>query len=394
MNPLLGNLNPYPFERLNDRKANLKTKSNEPHISLALGEPRHAPPPFILDALQERTRLQRGLSAYPPTRGRPELREAISQWLARRYQISTDPENEILPVNGTREGLFSFGQAVLTGSDDSLCLLPNPFYQIYEGSILLRGARPFYVPSSNRLSLDEVPNEIWAKTELIFICTPGNPTGDVLPLDDLKHLVQRAQEFDFIVASDECYSEIYFDDAYPPHGLLQAADALGIPAFRNCVCFNSLSKRSNLPGLRSGFIAGDRQIVQSYYDYRTYHGCAMPVAAQEASELAWSDENHVNANRDIYRRKFAQTAAIMESAFASNVPQGAFYYWPEIGCDDEEFTSELFVEENITVLPGSYLGREINGQNPGKNHVRIALVAEENTCTDAISRLCRFATSR
>ena len=389
MNRHLASLLPYPFERLNALKEGIRPTSNSPHVSLALGEPNHEPPEFVIECLSDQTVLHRGLTTYPATRGDITLREAIAQWLKRRYFIDADPDTSILPVNGTREGLFSLGQAVLSGEPNAFTVLPNPFYQIYEGAAFLRGTTPYYVPATERPEIEEIPTDIWQRTELVYVCSPGNPTGYVAERELLSFLIDKAQQHDFIVAADECYSEIYLKENEAPIGLLEVAASMGLPKFNRCVAFNSLSKRSNCPGLRSGFVAGDPLVIEQYYSYRTYHGCAMPVHVQVASERAWLDEEHVIANRAVYRSKFEATQAVMARTFGAQLPDGAFYYWPDVGVDDELFAAELYRRENITVLPGKYLGRTVEGQNPGSNRVRIALVAPYQECVDAISRLCR-----
>ena len=389
MNRHLASLLPYPFERLNALKEGIRPTSNSPHVSLALGEPNHEPPEFVIECLSDQTVLHRGLTTYPATRGDITLREAIAQWLKRRYFIDADPDTSILPVNGTREGLFSLGQAVLSGESNAITVLPNPFYQIYEGAAFLRGSTPYYIPAAERPEFEAIPTEIWQRTELVYVCSPGNPTGHVADRELLSFLIDKAQQHDFIVAADECYSEIYVKENEAPIGLLEVAASMGLPKFNRCVAFNSLSKRSNCPGLRSGFVAGDPLVIEQYYSYRTYHGCAMPVHVQVASERAWLDEEHVIANRAVYRSKFEATQAVMARTFGAQLPDGAFYYWPDVGVDDELFAAELYRRENITVLPGKYLGRTVEGQNPGSNRVRIALVAPYQECVDAISRLCR-----
>ncbi len=391
MNRYLESLLAYPFQRLNALKEGITPAVDTPHVSLALGEPKHAPPDFVLACLTDQHVVKESLMTYPPTRGNSSLREAIAQWLKRRYFVDVDPDTCILPVNGTREGLFSFGQAVLSGDARAVAVLPNPFYQIYEGAVFLRGAAPYYVPATEHAEFESIPDDVWSQTELVFVCSPGNPTGQVADKDALKYLITKAQEHDFIVAADECYSEIYLKENEPPVGLLEVASDIGLKKFNRCVAFNSLSKRSNCPGLRSGFAAGDPLIIEQYYQYRTYHGCAMPVHVQTASEQVWLDEDHVTANRAIYRSKFEATQGLMGRTFGATPPKGAFYYWPDVGMDDELFATELFRRENITVLPGRYLGRTIDGVNPGANRVRVALVAPEADCIDAIQRMCRTA---
>lgn len=390
MNPNLTRLQSYPFERLDQLKRGLRSRSNHEHISLALGEPKHEPPPFVVDALADRERLVTGLTSYPATRGTQALRESIANWMNRRYSVTLDAETEILPVNGTREGLFSFGQAVLSGEKTALTVMPNPFYQIYEGAGLLRGSQPYFVSSSDRPLNEEVPDDIWARAELIYTCSPNNPTGYVMSKADMRFLIDKALEHDFVLAADECYSEIYYDESSAPPGLLQVANEMGNTEFSNCVSFNSLSKRSNLPGLRSGFAAGDRHLLEAYYHYRTYHGCAMPMHVQEASSCAWNDEQHVVANRKVYRDKFDAVRPLVSEVFRTEQPPGAFFYWLESSIDDEEFTKRLYIEENITVLPGSYSARNVDGENPGSNRVRVALVAPIEQCVNGVRRLCEF----
>ena len=390
MNPYLKNLEQYPFERLDTLKSCLEPKTTQPHISLALGEPKHDPPESVVYLLSSREMVIQGLSSYPTTRGTLELRQAISDWNLKRYDISLDPDTQVLPVNGTREALFSFGQAVLSGKEGSRVVFPNPFYQIYEGAALLRGARPYLIPNTEAPIYQEVPNEIWEQTELVYICSPNNPSGHVMDSEDLSFLIHQALEYDFVIASDECYSEIYYDENHPPNGLLEVARSVGNPEFTNCVAFNSLSKRSNLPGLRSGFVAGDKALLAQYYQYRTYHGCAMSTHSQAASKWAWSDEAHVVENRAIYREKFRATRKILEQTLDIHQPEGGFYYWPLLPVDDQEFAAQLYVHENITVLPGSYLGRSFGAGNPGLNRVRLALVAPLEECINAITRLCEF----
>ena len=360
-----------------------------PHVSLALGEPKHDPPEFVVDCLRDPETLRPGLTSYPPTRGSDSFRETVSAWLNQRYAVDVDPITSILPVNGTREGLFSLGQAVLSGESSARTVMPNPFYQIYEGAAFLCGSTPYYVPASERPEFENVPESIWEHTELVYICSPGNPTGVVSDRELLMHLIYKAQQHNFVLVSDECYSEIYMNENEPPLGLLEVARDMGLEKFNRCVAFNSLSKRSNCPGMRSGFVAGDPLVMEQYYQYRTYHGCAMPSHVQTASELAWRDEEHVIANRSVYRNKFTSTQSMMARTFNTAAPDGSFYYWPDVEIDDELFATELYRRENITVLPGKYLGRDIDGFNPGANRVRIALVAPERECHDALERLCR-----
>ena len=394
MNPYLESLLPYPFERLNALTAGIEPRSDTPHVALSIGEPQHAPPEFVMDSLRNPVQLEQGLKTYPPTRGGTALRTAIAAWIARRYGAKVDPERQVLPVNGTREALFSFGQAVLSGTPAARVLLPNPFYQIYEGAALLRGAVPYYVPClrehGDLPDFDGIDEAVWRATELVYICSPGNPSGAVIPQAELERLIERAHRFDFLIASDECYSEIYHDEQAPPVGLLQAANAMGATELERCMVFHSLSKRSNLPGLRSGFVAGDASIIERYYQYRTYHGCAMPVHVQAASVLAWDDEAHVVENRAQYREKFEAVVPILSDVVEIAMPEAAFYLWPKLTLDDETFARELYAAENITVLPGTYLSREQDGVNAGANRVRIALVAEREKCVEAAERIRAF----
>ena len=391
MNPYLERLLPYPFERLNDLKEGLTPNPQNAHVSFALGEPKHAPPSFVLEALSDTSVLKSGLTAYPATRGGLDIRTAITEWLARRFRVHADPDRHVLPVNGTREALFSFGQAILSGTSNSCVLLPNPFYQIYEGATILGGSTPVYVPSTADPNFDVVDEKTWDQCELLYICSPGNPSGSFIEKDLFGMLIERAHKHDFVIAADECYSEIYYDEGEPPKGLLEVATELGVNDFGHCMVFHSLSKRSNCPGLRSGFVAGDAEIIDRYFQYRTYHGCAMPEHVQNVSSRVWRDEQHVVSNRQSYREKFDAVNPILSRVFDVEIPPGTFYYWPELPGDDESFTRDLFVTENITVLPGQYLGREYQGTNPGRGRIRIALVAPIADCVDAVTRLVSFA---
>ena len=390
MNPYLGHLLPYPFERLNDLKNGLRSNSKNDHVSLSLGEPKHAPPNFVLETLSDRSVLESGLAAYPSTRGGIDIRNAIVEWLASRFRIQADPVHHVLPVNGTREALFSFGQAILSGASNGYTLLPNPLYQIYEGAALLRGSTPIYVPSTDRPDFDTVDKKTWDRCELLYICSPGNPSGAFIEKAVLGTLIELAHKHDFVIAADECYSEIYYHEDEPPKGLLEVATELGVDDFRHCVVFHSLSKRSNCPGLRSGFVAGDANIIDRYFQYRTYHGCAMPEHIQHVSSRVWRDEQHVVSNRQAYREKFDAVNPILSRVFDAEIPPGTFYYWLQLPGDDESFARDLFVTENITVLPGQYLGRDCQGTNPGRDRIRIALVAPIADCIDAVSRMAGF----
>ena len=388
MNPNLEQLQPYPFTKLAALKKDLIPPA-KPHIALSIGEPKHAPPAFVRDELIDN--LDK-LAVYPATKGIDPLRETIADWLCRRFQLpAVCAESQVLPVNGTREALFAFAQAMV--APGSKVLMPNPFYQIYEGAALLAGATPHFINCSAATGFKpdfaEVPAQVWRDCELLYLCTPGNPTGALLEREDLRQLIELADQYDFIIASDECYSELYFDEQKPPVGLLQVCAELGRNDYRRCVVFHSLSKRSNLPGLRSGFVAGDRDILEKFLLYRTYHGCAMPVPSQYASIAAWQDEQHVQQNRDQYRAKFAAVLDILNGCLDVSQPQASFYLWPRVG-DGEGFARELFRQQHITVLPGSYLAREVNGTNPGREYVRMALVATLEECEEAAHRIKQF----
>ena len=397
MNDDLTRLQPYPFEKLRALLAGATPPADKRAIALSIGEPKHRSPAFVAQALTDNLDQ---LSVYPTTLGISALREAIAAWCERRFgltQGALDPARQVLPVNGTREALFSFTQAVVRRQADALVLSPNPFYQIYEGAALLAGATPHYLPclAENGFNpdFDAVPTGVWQRTQILFLCSPGNPTGALIPLETLKKLIALADEHDFVIAADECYSELYFDESTPPPGLLTACAALGRADYKRCVVFHSLSKRSNLPGLRSGFVAGDAEILKAFLLYRTYHGCAMPVQTQLASVAAWNDEEHVRANRELYRQKFDAVLEILAPAMNVQRPDGGFYLWPETPIDDQRFTRELFASEHVTVVPGSYLSRELNGLNPGANRLRLALVAPLEDCIEAAQRIRRFVTS-
>ncbi|MCG6967503.1 MAG: succinyldiaminopimelate transaminase [Chromatiaceae bacterium] len=396
MNPDLDKLQPYPFERLNALKAGT-TPPDKPHIALSIGEPKHATPALVAAALQQH--LDAGLATYPLTKGMPALREAICDWLTRRFALpagSLDPERHALPVSGTREALFAFAQAVVDRRRPALVVSPNPFYQIYEGAALLAGATPHFIPcvadNGYLPDFDAVSAETWEACQLLYLCSPGNPTGAVIPQPTLQRLIELAGQHDFIIASDECYSEIYFDEAGPPVGLLQAAAAMGNTEYRRCVVFHSLSKRSNAPGLRSGFVAGDAEVLAGFLSYRTYHGCALPMQHQYASMAAWQDEQHVRDNRRLYREKFDAVLDTLDGCLDVARPQAGFYLWPRTPIDDEDFSRELFAQQNVTVLPGRYLSREVGGFNPGAGHVRMALVASPDECVEAARRIREFVT--
>jgi N-succinyldiaminopimelate aminotransferase len=402
MNPKLSLLQPYPFERLRQLFAGLTPHPNHSPISLGIGEPRHAAPELLKQALAGA--LDTGLSGYPATAGEPALREACAGWLHRRYGVSVNPATQVLPVNGSREALFAFAQTVIDPTQPGATVVfPNPFYQIYEGAALLGGAQPHYVasdPARNfAVDWDSVPEAVWARTQLLFVCSPGNPTGAVMPLAEWARLFELSDRHGFVIASDECYSEIYFRDEAPLGGL-EAAMKLGRTDYKNLVMFTSLSKRSNVPGLRSGFVAGDAALIKPFLLYRTYHGGAMSPAVQAASVAAWGDETHVLDNRRQYREKFAQTMPLLEPVLDVALPDAAFYLWAGVPAvfenrvpglsADEAFARELLAQYNVTVLPGSYLAREVNGVNPGRGRVRMALVAETAECLEAAGRIHAF----
>ena len=394
MNRALDQLQPYPFEKLRALLASAQPPAQLKPIALSIGEPKHKSPAFVAKALADNLDQ---LAVYPTTLGLPALREAITGWCERRFGVpegALDAARHVLPVNGTREALFAFTQAVVNRTDDALVLSPNPFYQIYEGAALLAGATPHYLPclAENGFNpdYDAVPEEIWQRTQILFICSPGNPTGALTPLDTLKKLIALADRYDFVIAADECYSELYFDEENPPAGLLTACAELGRQDFKRCVVFHSLSKRSNLPGLRSGFVAGDAEILKAFLLYRTYHGCAMPVQTQLASVAAWNDEAHVRENRDQYRAKYDAVLDILAPVMDVQRPDGSFYLWAKTPGDDTTFTRELFAQQHVTVVPGSYLSREVNGLNPGAGRIRMALVAPLAECIEAAERIRRF----
>lgn len=400
MNSRLASLQPYPFQRLAQLLHGISPPADKKPIRLSMGEPQHAAPAFVLKAL---TANLNGLSNYPVTKGSAELRQSIAAWATRRFhlnKVTLDPERHVLPVAGTREALFSIAQAVTdrrVNSQRPAVVMPNPFYQIYEGAALLAGARPHFINTVEgndfRADFSLVPNDVWERTSLVYACSPGNPAGAVLAHADLARLIELARRYNFVVASDECYSEIYFDEDKPPVGLLQVANDLGIPDYKNCLAFHSLSKRSSLPGLRSGFVAGDGALLEQYHQYRTYHGCALPPPTQTASIAAWNDEAHVRANRDQYRAKFDAVLKILKPALDVDKPEAGFYLWPKLPRDDESFTRELYVRENVLILPGTYLSREAEGVNPGKNRARLALVAPLAECIEAAQRIRNYVES-
>lgn len=394
MNPLLSRLQPYPFERLRQLFAGVTPNPAYPPISLGIGEPKHPTPAFIKQALAAAMETPgRDLAGYPPTAGTPELRAACVGWLQRRYGLQVDAATQVLPINGSREALFAFAQTVIDPTRPAVVVCPNPFYQIYEGAALLAGADPYYAPSDPKRNFavdwDSVPAEVWAKTQLLYVCSPGNPTGAVMPLEEWRKLFALQDRHGFVIASDECYSEIYFRDE-PPLGGLEAAAKLGRHDFRKLVAFTSLSKRSNVPGMRSGFVAGDAQLLKAFLLYRTYHGSAMSPIVQEASVAAWNDEAHVVANREQYRRKFAEVTPLLEQVLDVRLPDASFYLWAGVRGSDTAFARDLLAQYNVTVLPGSYLAREAGGVNPGAGRVRMALVADTAECLEAAQRIVQF----
>jgi N-succinyldiaminopimelate aminotransferase len=395
MNPDLARLRPYPFQRLRELLQDADLPDRLEPISLAVGEPKHPTPGFIGEALLSHLH---GLSSYPLTKGQAALRETIAGWLKTRFGLpadSVDPERHILPVNGTREALFALAQAVIDRSRPARVLIPNPFYQIYEGAALLAGAEPHYmnaIPEHGfRADLAAVPETVWRNCQLLHVCSPGNPAGSVLSEHELQQLIELAERFDFVIAADECYSEIYFDGSSPPPGLLGAAAAIGNDDFRRCIVFHSLSKRSNAPGLRSGFVAGDASLIERFHLYRTYHGCAMPPPIQAASIAAWSDEGHVAENRSLYTRKFDAVLEMLGPVLGVERPDAGFYLWPRTPIDDQDFARRLHIEQAVTVLPGSYLSRDTERGNPGHGRVRIALVAPFDECVEAAYRIRELA---
>ena len=394
MNPILDRLQPYPFERLRRLLAGVEASPVHRPLNLSIGEPRHQTPALIRDAVVSSLD---GLSSYPLTAGVEPLRAAIADWLRRRYGLSAiDAKTQVLPVNGSREALFAFAQATIDPGDGGWVVCPNPFYQIYEGAALLAGARPWFVEQAAandfRCDWDAVPDEVWSRTRLLYVCSPGNPTGSVIPLDEWRRLFELSDRHGFTIASDECYSEIYHDESAPPMGALQAAQRLGRSGFERLVVFSSLSKRSNVPGMRSGFVAGDAALLERFLLYRTYHGSAMSPTYQAASVAAWSDEAHVRENRRMYREKFDAVTPVIASVLSTSRPEAGFYLWAGVpGGDDQAFCRELLRQYNVLSLPGSFLAREHEGRNPGAGFVRLALVEPLERCIEAAERIRNFA---
>jgi N-succinyldiaminopimelate aminotransferase len=394
MNPRLAMLQPYPFEKLRALLAGVTPNPAFKPINLSIGEPKHPTPALVKDAL---TGALEGLASYPATAGTAALREAIAAWLVRRYALdAVDPATQVLPINGSREALFAFAQTVVDSTrPGARVACPNPFYQIYEGAALLAGAEPLYLNAAPeygyRIDYAALPDAEWRDVQLVYACSPANPSGSVMTLDDWRRLFELSDRHGFVIASDECYSELYFDEAHPPLGALQAAQRLGRAGYPRLVVFSSLSKRSNAPGMRSGFVAGDAALMKSFLLYRTYHGSAMSLPVQQASIAAWRDELHVRDNRRLYAEKFAAALPMIEAPLSAYMPEGGFYLWVRTPIDDCDFARRLQHEYNVLVLPGSYLAREAHGRNPGRNYVRIALVASREECIEAIARIRQFA---
>jgi N-succinyldiaminopimelate aminotransferase len=397
MNPAFDQLQSYPFQKLAALTGAVTPPSELKRISLHIGEPKHPTPEFIKRALMENLG---GLANYPTTLGAPSLRIAIAEWMRRRYGLTDlNAETQIIPVNGSREALFAFAQTVVDRTRAApVVVVPNPFYQIYEGAALLAGATPQYLHTlpANGFALDfaQLPDDVWQRTQLVYVCSPGNPTGRVMTLDEWQRLFALSDRYGFVIAADECYSEIYFDEAQPPLGALQAAQQCGRAGFPRLVMFSSLSKRSNVPGMRSGFVAGDAEILKKFLLYRTYQGCAMSPPIHAASTAAWQDEAHVVENRRLYCEKFAAFTRILGEVTEVGMPDAAFYVWLDTLRDDAQFTRELLAEQNVSVLPGSYLAREARGVNPGAQFVRIALVASTAECIEAAQRIAAFIRKR
>lgn len=393
MNPLINELHPYPFEKLAKLLSDITPNPECDLIKLTIGEPQHPAPQFVLDTL---TQNLDKVGKYPGTKGTQELRECIANWAIKRFDLDTlNADTQVLPVTGTREALFAITQTLVDSSQkEATVISPNPFYQIYEGATLLAGAKLHFLagnPEQNyKIDYHNISDDIWRKTQIVFTCSPNNPNGYVTTLEDYEFLLEKSFEFNFTIVADECYSEIYFDESNKPAGLLEACKKFDNPGYKNCLVFHSLSKRSNLPGLRSGFVAGDADILAKFLLYRTYHGCAMALQTQAASISAWNDEEHVLENRALYRDKFDQVLTILSPVMKVNKPDAGFYLWPQLDMDDELFCQKLYQEEAVLVLPGRYLARDVEGINPAKNHVRMALVATTNDCVEAAQRIKRF----
>jgi N-succinyldiaminopimelate aminotransferase len=400
VNPLLSNLQPYPFARQKTLFEGIAPNPRLRAISLGMGEPRHPTPLFIKQALAENLE---GLANYPITSGSDALRQTIAAWIVHRYGLekfgsALDAASQVLPVNGSREALFAFAQCVIdAGAPGAIVVCPNPFYQIYEGATLLAGATPYYANAlagrGFAVDWEQIPEDVWRRTQLLYVCTPDNPTGAIIGLAEWEKLFALSDRYGFVIAADECYSEIYFDEDRPPLGSLEAAAQLGRTGFPRLVAFSSLSKRSNVPGMRSGFVAGDAVLLKNFLLYRTYHGSAMNPAVQAASIAAWKDEAHVRDNRRQYREKFERALPMMEGVMETSMPAAGFYLWARTPVADTEFARGLYRDYNVNVLPGSYLARDAQGVNPGRNFVRMALVAPLDECLEAVSRVCDYAKS-
>ena len=399
MNPHFNDLQPYPFEKLKQLKDGIEPNPDLNAIMLSVGEPKHSAPDFVKQTLCDAID---GLANYPSTKGLLELRETIANWITKRFNLATsalDAESNVLPVAGTREALFAFTQALIDTSNSvkPTVVCPNPCYQIYEGAALLAGAETHYLNCNAEddfiPDLDAVPATVWQRCQLLQLCAPGNPTGAILDLEYYKKTLELADKYNFVVSNDECYSELYRDENNPPLGLLDACQQLGRDKFERCIVFHSLSKRSNLPGLRSGFVTGDSQLIKYFFRYRTYHGCALSLPVQRASIAAWSDEEHVIENRALYREKFTAVNAILDGIIDFNLPSAGFYLWPKTPIDDVSFARDLYAQENLTVLPGSFLSRKTVDGDPGKSRIRLALVANLNDCIEAAERIKRFTLS-
>jgi N-succinyldiaminopimelate aminotransferase len=397
MHPGLAQLQPYPFERLAGLLAGVTPPAGRAPIALSIGEPRHAPPPFLVAAL---VGALDALGTYPATAGLPAFRLSAAAWLERRYGLggTLDADTMVLPVSGTREALFAFAQTVVDPGAGQLVALPNPGYQIYEGAALLAGATPYYLDTTAASGfvpdLDAVPAEVWRRCALLYLCSPGNPTGQVTDAGYMARALELADRFDFVIAADECYADVYLDEASPPPGFLAACRSLGRAAFERVVVFHSLSKRSSVPGLRSGFVAGEPRLIERFRLYRTYHGCALPVHEQRASIAAWDDDAHASANRSLYRAKFDAVLPVLAPVLGVTRPPAGFYLWPTVGADDERFVRELYASENVLLLPGSYMARDGGHGNPGRGHVRISLVASLADCLEAAHRIRRYIETR
>ncbi len=404
MNSLLSLLQPYPFERLRQLFADVTPDPALTHISLGMGEPKHPTPDFIQRAMMDAVMATpSGLASYPATTGEVALRESFAAWLQLRYRLTVNPATQTLPINGSREALFALAQTVVNQAPNRMetdakpvVVCPNPFYQIYEGAALLAGAQPYFVATDAARNFaqdwDSVPEAVWQRTQLLIVCSPANPTGAVMPLSEWKKLFELSDRYGFVISSDECYSEIYFRDE-PPLGGMEAAAQLGRSDFRNLISMTSLSKRSNVPGMRSGFCAGDANIIKQFLLYRTYHGCAMSPVVQAASIAAWRDEQHVIENRAKYRSKFAQVTPMLAEVLEVALPDAGFYLWAKVHGSDTDFARRLYALYNVTVLPGSYLSRTSEGVNPGEQRIRMALVAETAECVQAARRIVEFVKS-